>query len=369
VLDPTGPAPVWLRLFPARRAALGLNATPAPAVVFILLGMLLGPEATGVLSGNTLRALDPVVSIALAALGIFVGLGVGSLDTHGQTRLLVAAWLEATLTIVVVGACMYLLIGRWGLPLPTSAVLFSLVLGVCACASAATRMTEGPGDLARVARIVDLEDVPLIALGTVAVALAGSRDVVSSLLLGAAATLLVAIGAALLFERARGDAERGVYVAGAVVLLGGVGAYAGTSPLLTGALAALAWVRGPNRADQVIARDLRALQHPLVALLLIVAGASVQWNLALLWIAAPLVLLRLVGKVLASAAAARLTTLPAGLLASVLMPPGVLGVALALNVQQVLDTPDTLLLSAVTVAAGVSELLSTLMPGEGESRP
>ena len=70
----------------------------------------------------------------------------------------------------------------------------------------------------------------------------------------------------------------------------------------TGTVAALVWVWAPGGADRLISDDLRKLQHPLVALLLIIAGAAVQLTELLLWVAAPLVLLRLTGKVLASAA-------------------------------------------------------------------
>jgi len=358
-----------MRLFPARGGALGLAATPAPPLLFILVGILLGPQMVGVLSREVLLNLDVVISVALAALGIFVGFGLGVVRANGPSRLLLAAWVEAALTVVVVGGVMYALLSRWGLPVPADTRLFALVLGVCACASAATRLVNGSDLDARIARIVDLGDVPLVALGTVTVALAGSRNVPNSLLVGAGATVLAAAGGALLFARANSEAERGVYVTGVVVLLGGLGAYTGVSPLLTGTLAALVWVRGSTGADRIIATDLRALQHPLVALLLIVAGASIQWTAALLWITGPLVLLRLIGKLVGGAAAARLARLPAGQLAGVLVPPGVLGVALALNVQQVLDAPDALLISAVTVAVGVFELLSLAATDEGDERP
>jgi hypothetical protein len=363
-LDLAGPAPIWSRLFPARHAALGLKATPAPALGFIALGVLLGPAAVRLLPNQTVLALDPAVSVALAALGMFVGLGVGAPSSRGQGSLWLAAWLEASVTAVVVGGATYILLRQWQLPLPASPALFSAVLGICASASAATRSSDSGSDAARVGRLVDLDDVPLIAFGAVLVAVAGSGNAGTSLVTGGTAALLVAIGGSLLFDRARSPAERGVYVAGSVVLLGGVGAYASVSPLLTGALAGLVWSRGPGRADQVIARDLQALQHPLVALLLIVAGASIQWTVALLWIAGPLVALRLMGKLLAGLAAARLTGLPAGMLTVVSVPSGVLGVALALNVQQVLGSGGTLLLSAVTVAAGISELLSALLTSD-----
>jgi hypothetical protein len=211
-----------------------------------------------------------------------------------------------------------------------------------------------------------MDDVPLVVLATFAVTAVAARPIGETTLLTVVAAIAAGTAGWLLFERARGAPERGVFVTGTVLLLGGIGAYLGSSPLLSGCVAGLIWVRTPGAADRIIGADLRRLQHPLVALLLIVAGASIQWTLALLWISAPLVLLRLTGKLLASAAAAWMTGVPAGLLATILVPPGVIGVAVALNVQQVLDSPNTLLLSGVTVAAGVSELLSALLPGERE---
>ena len=93
------------------------------------------------------------------------------------------------------------------------------------------------------------------------------------------------------------------------------------------------------------------------SLLLIIAGASVQFSYPLLWIAAPLVLTRLTGKLLGSMAVAHMLGVPPGLLGAVLLPQGVLGIALALNVQQVLGTGNTILMSAVTLATAASELL------------
>jgi hypothetical protein len=140
-----------------------------------------------------------------------------------------------------------------------------------------------------------------------------------------------------------------------------VAAFTNTSPLLSGCLAALLWAGAPGHADRIIANDLRKLQHPFVALVLIVAGALVEWSLALLWIAAPLVLLRLVGKLLGAVAVARVTGVPASLLSAVLLPPGVLGIALAVNLWQVMGASGTLLLSSVAVALMVSELLAMLI--------
>jgi hypothetical protein len=241
-----------------------------------------------------------------------------------------------------------------------------MALGVCSSASAATRPGEGPGPGRIAAAIGDLDDLPLILLGTLLVAAASGRPVTSTILITTAASLLTGAAGWLLFERDDSEAQRGVFVAGTVLLLGGIAAYSGTSPLLSGCVAALFWHRAAGAADRIIADDIGKLQHPLVALLLVVAGASIEWSLALAWIAGPLVLLRMLGKLLGSGAAARVTGVPAGFLVTVLLPPGVLGIALALNLYQVLDAAGSLLLSGVTVAAVVSELVSALVPVDSE---
>ena len=325
---------------------------------------MLGPSGLGVLRPSALGPLEVVVPSALAALGVFVGLGVGALPRGGRMGLATAALVEAAVTILFAGAVLFWLVTRWGVPLPMPAWLFCAAAGICASASAATRAPAHNGSTAsRLSRIADLDDVPLVVLGAVIMATAADRPIVVSLLLAAGASALAGAAGWLLFEYARTDAERGVFVLGAVLLLGGVGAYTGTSPLLCGCLAALLWVRAPGAADRIIAADMQKLQHPLVALLLVIAGASIEWTLALAWVAAPLVLLRLIGKLIASAAITRLTALPFGHTATVLVPPGVLGVALALNIQQVHGGPSALLLSAVTVATGISELLPVMLLG------
>lgn len=364
-LDPVTTVSPWAQLFPARRAVLGIAPSAAPSIAFILLGAVLGPGGLSVLSPEALLRLGPVVSIALAALGVFVGLGLGASLRRGMGRLFAASLAEGTTTIAVVAPALFLLLSVWAIPIAEPAWLFATIAAVCSSASAASAVRTGP--LGRIARIVDLDDGPLVLWGSLVVALASGQPVARGLLLTVAAGLGVGLAGWLLFERARSVAERGVFVAGAVALLGGVAAYAWMSPLLSGVVAALVWVWSPGGADRLIAGDLRKLQHPLIALLLIAAGASIQWSHLLLWVAAPLLLLRLVGKLQASLVAARIVRVNPGLLATVLLPPGVLGVAIAVNVQMVSGSPDTLLLSAVTVATGISEVLAAfLLPGDAE---
>jgi len=77
-------------------------------------------------------------------------------------------------------------------------------------------------------------------------------------------------------------------------------------------------------------------------------------------------LLRLVGKILASVAVAPLVRVRPGLLATALLPPGVLGIALAINASHVLGGDSALLVGIATTAAAASEALAMFLPGELE---
>jgi hypothetical protein len=155
------------------------------------------------------------------------------------------------------------------------------------------------------------------------------------------------------------------------------------SPLMVGLTAGVCWTLARGRTDRIVQEDLRKVQHPLVALLLVIAGARWTPLLAALWWLAPYVLCRLAGKVAGGWAAARFLearfagapiisasrddateivmpeTVSAADLAAFLMPPGVLAIAFALNFQQMLP-PDAgaLLLSTVAAGTAVFELFA-----------
>jgi hypothetical protein len=344
------------------RAALGLEPALAPAVVFVPLGLLLGPRALGVLPEEALAHLDTVVSIGLAALGVFVGLAV-DLRGRREQRTLAASSVEALVTVATVVGAVLLLLQRWALPLDAPAALVALTLGICASASSAVPGGGAYDEARRVAaRIADLDDVLPILLGGLVVASAAGRSLPEALLATAETAglgLIVAAAGWLLFERAHGPAERGIFVVGTLALLGGTAAYLSLSPLLAGMAAGVFWTTAPGRSDQIIRDDLRKLQHPLVVLLLLSAGASLAWTLAALWLFAPFVLFRLAGKLVGGWAASRLVpqVAPADLGAH-LIAPGVLGIAFALAFQQVSgSTTGAAVLAAATAGSLASEVL------------
>lgn len=351
-------------LFGRTRAALGLKPLTAPALLFVPLGAAIGPAGAGWLSTTGLVQLYGVTAVALAALGIFVGFGIRPHSPNAR-RLLGFASLEALITIAVVTIGCALLLSRWGMRLDVPIGLVALVLGLCASATSAGEVAEDKPQTHHTAmRIADLDDVLPILIGGLVLAAANAPTMwlgVTTATLNIAAPLAVSIAGWLLFERAH-DAERTVFVVGVVALLGGGAAYLGVSPLLAGMVAGLFWQYSPGRADAIIAEDLRRLQHPLVVLLLIVAGASAQPSILALWMTGVYVITRLNGKLLAGWVVSRATpTLSPADLGSYLLPPGVIGLSFALAFHMAAPSAaSTAVVTAVAAGTLASELLAAL---------
>lgn len=340
------------------RAALGLRPALAPVILILPLGFVIGPQALGLISFETLGYFDTAVTVALAVLGVFVGMAFGPY-LQSARRLIVAASIEAVVTIAVVaGACVFLLRDAT-LPGGVPAAVIALCLGIAAAASSASNADPEGDASARVAsRVADLDDVvPILLSGGVLLATGAAEASAQWRALLSAPAIGLSIGAAgwLLFEKVESAAERGALLLGALALLGGAPAYLGASPLVSGFTAGLFWTLAPGRADRIVADDLRKLQHPLVMLLLLTAGAMCVPSPGALWLIGPYVLFRIAGKLAGGWLAVRLSERRGsarGLdLGIHLIPPGVIGVAFALGFMQILPpAAGTLLIT--TVAAG-----------------
>ncbi|MPZ16697.1 MAG: hypothetical protein GEV06_02100 [Luteitalea sp.] len=360
-----------------RRGALGLAPAIAPAVVFVPLGVVLGPAFLGLLSRNVLVHLDVVVSVGLAALGVFVGTAL-KLPSARDRALLVAGCIESFITIGFVAAALWFLLVQWGMPLLLPPALVALTLGICAAASSAGSVESSSDEKHRTAtRIADLDDALPILIGGVAIALVAStgaapvKDALMSAGRTALAGLAIAVAGWLLFERAHSNTERGVFIVGTLVLLGGSAASLSGSPLLAGMAAGLFWTWMPGRAEQMVRESLRKFQHPLIVLMLLVAGASCRLTMAAIWLFAPLVLFRLAGKLAGGWVAARLREeVTPGDLGTYLIAPGLLGIAFALNVHQMGGAVGgTDIITATSAAALASEALAIVLVPTKSERP
>jgi hypothetical protein len=347
----------WLR----HRLALGLSPTPSPALILLPLGLALGPSGLNLLSPAAITYLDPVVYVTIAALGVFVGLGL-NLRRPDEGRLLAAASLEAGLTILLVGAGVLVADALW-LNTGPAAWMFALTIGLCASASATA---TGPStDVPSLpTRIGDLDDVLPILVGGLALAYlrgVSPAGTVSMAIAFAAIAAAIATAGWLLVRQATSESEQHVFVAGTLLLLGGAAAYLSQSALFAGLLAGMLWNAAGGPARDRIGRDMRYLQHPLIVLLVLVAGARFAPSRQVLGLALAYLICRIVGKLAGGWMVGRvLAPLAVRNLGISLVPPGVVGIAFALNVLLAERASDRglTLLAIVLLGSVASELLS-----------
>ena len=350
------------------RLALGMALTPRPGLVLLTLGGAIGPAGLNVLSPSVLTNLDPIVSVALAALGVMVGFG---LHTHrpGDGRLLAAASLQAAVTVVMVAAGVWALELLW---LRTGAGHWWLA-ALVGLSAAATSTAAQPSDDDTVAmRISDLDDVLPIVLGGLVLTMLSSGPGWAPLLLTLAAgtmAALVAMAGWLLIGRTATESEQRTFLAGALLLIGGVAAYLSQSALFTGLAAGITWNLAGGEARDRIARDLRALQHPLIVLLLIVAGARVTLAVAALTLAVAYLACRVSGKLLGGWLVGRWVGRGAASgLGVALVSPGVAGIAFAMNVVQAdADVARAGMVLAIVVVGSLASELVSLALGRTEA--
>jgi len=370
-LAPSLPAkprgPRWLRL----TLALGLAPTPVPGLILLPLGIALGPHGLNVLSVRVVAYLDPVVPVALAALGIFIGLGL-RLRRPRETGLVVAASLEAAVTVLVVSGGVF---AARDLLWPDSAgPLWFVVLTLGICASASSSVSGAGQSRASVlaSRIGELDDVlPVILGGLMLVWLRTPLPLPALALFGQTLGVALAIALAgwLLVADVASDSEQRVFAVGALLLLAGVAEYLSLSALLIGFVAGVFWNISASPVRDRFERDVRHLQHPLVVLVLLLAGARVTVTPGLAALAVAYVLFRIVGKVVGGWFAGRVAAPVRPVHLGVrLISPGVIGIAFALNALDA-GPPDIgeRVLAVVVIGSLLSELFSLLVhPAEDQ---
>lgn len=345
-----------------RRAAFGLRPGIAPAVVLVPAGFILGPQVTNILTLDLLAHLQVGVALGLALLGVFIGRALAR--EIRNIRLIGAGTIECAVTIAVAAFALWFVITRSHVPVGAGAAMVALCLAITAAASSAHTADPRSDAAARMAtRVADFDDLLLIGAGAILlVFIRSSYGPTSPGLLFAPVAIGVAVAAAglLLFERATDEAERVLLVLGAVALLGGASVYLMTSSLAAGLIAGVVWTLAPGRADEILTREMHKLQHPLVGLILVTAGAFFVPDPAALWLLAPYVLFRLVGKIIgAIAAAPLLPPLRAFDLAGYLVPPGVVGIGFSLTFMLALPADaGRIVVSVAAAGTFLSELLA-----------
>ncbi len=369
-LDRLGAAPARVRRrFPWQtRLAVSWSTGSFPAVLLLLLGIAFGPEGLGLLTPDVLALIDPAVPVALAALGVVVGLGI-PFRAPREGRLFAAATVESIVAGAVVGTGLLLTAPAIAGP----GVLQGWVLAAAAaiCASTSASMPSSAGDTRLPAlRIKDFDARLPIVAGAVLLAAAPGTSPQAGLLLAAQACLValaVASAAWLLLNDTSSETEQRVFGVAALLLVGGVADYLSLSALLSGVIAGAFWQVIGGAVREAIGRDIGYMQHPLVVILLLAAGAQVSFSPDIAAVAVAYVLFRTAGKLLGGWLAGRVAGIPLPDIGLHLTSPGVFGVAFAMNAARAFGSDVAPLVAIVVIGTVGSQLASAL--GRTQERP
>jgi hypothetical protein len=345
----------------AERPAARAWSSDVQAVVLLLVGAALGGDGLAILGESTLSLLDPVVPVALAALGVLVAFEVGAAP-WSRGRILAAASIQGLIAATVVTAGTLVIAPLLIETTLASAWVLAIALGVCASTSSALAASAASGS--SIARVVDMDAVLPIIVGGLAMAALREQTVVPALVLSAqmaGIALTVAAAGWLLLARSGSETEQRIFTAATLLLLGGVADYLSLSALLAGLVAGTFWHMTGGAARESIRRDLTHLRHPLVALILVVAGARTEFTPELAGVAVVYVVLRAVGKLAGGIAAAAMDRASPDI-APRLLAPGILGVAFALNSARALGPEMAIVLSVAVLGTIGSQLLAGARP-------
>ena len=239
--------------------------------------------------------------------------------------------------------------------------MFAALLGLCAASSLAVPGDTSGDPPSAQARFVAVGVVTSIILGGILLgmlhqgrALPGVLFVVQAL----AITLLVAGAAWLLLTGAVSATEERVFALAAALLIGGIADYLALSALLGGVAAGAFWQLAGGSPRDSLRRDGLYVQHSLLVLVLVVAGARTELSLAAIALAAVYLALRTVAGLLL---AGRITGAgDQGALRLRLLSPGVFGVAFAYGCTRAGVPAASILLSTVVLGSIGSELVAEL---------
>jgi len=268
---------------------LGRRFLIASGAEYLVLGILLGPQVSGLLSRDAVESLAPVTTLALGWVGAVVGVQfylpalvrVNAL-TYG------VALVESCLTFLVVGGLETLAIGwLFDVRLAVAAAPAAALAGIATASSSAGVALAARHLKARGAEVEQLAVSSLIN-GTFAVVAFG---VIASIwhptvfVLGrpvtptewVAVTLGIGVAGGVLFHlflgRERHVDRLFISLAGGVILVSGAASYVRVSPLLA-ALCFGAILVNTSRARAEIAAALERVERPFYFVLLVFAGAA-----------------------------------------------------------------------------------------------
>jgi Kef-type K+ transport system membrane component KefB len=260
-------------------------------VEYLVLGLLLGPQVSGILSEETVRSFAPLTMLALGWVGAIIGTQfyipelVRLANSLFQVAFAEAVATLAAVTALLTGALMWLFDINLG-----TAIVPSLALGAIATASAPTGIEVVARALGRrrnpalrqlqVAVAIDAL-VSICAMGLLAclrrpLTFAGDERPLTATEWAVLSFGVGLIGGALfhLFVGAERKVDRlFVSIGGSIILSAGAASYLGISALFPAMVVGVMLVNTSSNRDE-IAATLHAAERPFYFVLLIFAGAA-----------------------------------------------------------------------------------------------
>lgn len=257
---------------------------------YLVLGVLLGPQVSGILGASVVDRLAPVLTLAIGWIGIIVG-------TQFELKKLIVTpardfrigFSESTLTFAVIGGLEFAAIHLGRIATDANALVIAAGMGAVAVASSDAGVTLVASVVGMTGRMVDQVRLSTMLNSLVAISLFGlllclihvpapaSRPLTTT----EWAVVSVAIGAlgGTLFHVFLGDTpDRDrlfVALVGGIVMVSGAATYLDLSPLLPSVCFGIVLVNTTSSPDALVA-TLTRVERPFYFVLLIFAGAAWQ---------------------------------------------------------------------------------------------
>ena len=280
---------------------------------YLILGILLGPSVSGVLSTETLSGFAPLTTLALGWIGAIVGTQFylpGLVRISGVMYRLAFGEALGTLALVA-GLLLLLFMYAFGMPFET-AIVPAIASGAIASVSAPTgiavvaRRLMQRGPVVRQLQVATAIDA-LVGIATLGLLLSifHPGDLAAGYWITPTEWVVITIGIGLtggalfhLFLGGDVTVDRlFISLGGALIMISGAASYLHLSPLLA-ALIFGATLTNTSRHRELIARTLSQGERPFYFVLLIFAGASWEPSLRM-WVIPVVVFLiaRILGKI------------------------------------------------------------------------
>jgi Kef-type K+ transport system membrane component KefB len=345
---------------------------------YLLLGILLGPEVSGLLGGRVMERFSPIITLGVGWTGALLGAQFvlpKLLRVPGVVYRV--ALVEAVLTLIVVTGAMVSLLAWWLYLDPAEALIPALALGAMATVTSDAGITvasagRSPGDpMVRQLR-VSAGMCAFVAVLTLGLLTALGHPAATGSAAGPTPTEWVVINVAIgvvggiLFHLFVGEERQPdrllIALIGAIILVSGASAYLRLSAMLSTVVFGSILANTSLRRGEIDV-SLSRIERPLYFTLLVLAGAS--WSpRPTTWVlpAVAFLLLRAASHV----GSARLAARANGQITQVgrhwgraLLGQGGFALVLALSYVQLTDFPaPDIVFSAVVVSVLVTDLLS-----------